>query len=192
MFSVILIGLSLSMDALTVSLSAGIGIRGLRRFYMVRAAFFFGLFQFIMPLLGWYLGKTVQAYITAYDHWIAFGLLAFIGGKMFIAGVTQKDLSREGDDPQKPTEDIRSVGPLLALSLATSIDALAVGISFNILGQGIWSSSAIIGGITFLVCLSGFVFGKGLGRFLGKWAERAGGLMLIAIGLKILLEHLLA
>ncbi|MDR2760116.1 MAG: manganese efflux pump MntP family protein [Spirochaetaceae bacterium] len=191
MFSVILIAFSLSMDAFTISLSAGISIRGLRRFYMVRAAFFFGLFQFIMPLLGWYLGKTVQAYIEVYDHWIAFGLLAFIGGKMFVEGFNRKDPARQGDEPGKPAEDIRSLAPLLALSLATSIDALAVGISFTVLGQGIWFSAALIGGITFLVCLTGFGFGKRLGRLFGKWAERAGGLILIAIGLKILLDHLL-
>ncbi|MDR0589417.1 MAG: manganese efflux pump MntP family protein [Spirochaetaceae bacterium] len=190
MFSVILIALSLSMDALTVSLSAGISIRGLRRFYMVRAAFFFGLFQFIMPLLGWYLGKTVQVYVEAYDHWIAFGLLAFIGGKMFIEGFTPKDPTPDGE-PSPKNEDIRSLGPLAALSLATSIDALAVGVSFTVIGQGIWSSAALIGGITFLVCLTGFGFGKRLGPLFGKWAGRAGGLILIAMGLKILLEHLL-
>jgi putative Mn2+ efflux pump MntP len=192
MFSVVLIALGLSMDALTVSLSAGIGIRGLRRFYMVRAAFFFGLFQFIMPLLGWYLGKTVRAFVEDYDHWIAFGLLAFIGGRMFIEGFKRKNPDRKGDGPPGQPEDIRSLGPLLALSLATSIDALAAGISFNILGHGIWSSAALIGGITFLVCLAGFAFGARLGRCFGNWAERAGGLMLIAIGLKILLEHLAA
>lgn len=189
MFPVILIALSLSMDAFTVSLSAGISIRALRPFYMVRASFFFGLFQFVMPLAGWYLGKTVEAYIEAYDHWIAFGLLAFVGGKMFIEGFRRKDQTREGDEGGGNTGDIRRLGPLLTLSLATSIDALAVGISFTILGQGIWSSAALIGGITFLVCLIGFGFGTRLGRFFGNWAERAGGLILIAIGFKILLEH---
>lgn len=193
MFSIVLIALSLSMDAFAISLSAGIGIKGLRRFYMVRAAFLFGLFQFIMPVLGWYLGKTVRVYIETYDHWIAFGLLAFIGGKMLKEGFAPPRKIREGDNPPGgtgPAGDIRRIGPLLTLALATSIDALAVGISFNILGHGIWSSAALIGGITFLVCLIGFGFGRRIGRFLGKWAERAGGFVLITIGFKILLEHL--
>lgn len=181
------------MDAFAISLSAGVSIKGLRRFYMVRAAFLFGLFQFIMPVLGWYLGKTVRVYIETYDHWIAFGLLAFIGGKMLKEGFDPKNQFREGDNPPGGTGqagDIRGIGSLLTLSLATSIDALAVGISFNILGHGIWSSAALIGGITFLVCLIGFGFGKRIGRFLGKWAERVGGIVLISLGFKILLEHL--
>ncbi|MDR2362978.1 MAG: manganese efflux pump MntP family protein, partial [Spirochaetaceae bacterium] len=123
----------------------------------------------------------------------AFRLLAFIGGKMLTEGFDPKKQIREGDNPPGGTGqagDIRGTGSLLTLSLATSIDALAVGISFNILGHGIWSSAALIGGITFLVCLVGFGFGRRIGRFLGKWAERVGGFVLIAIGSKILLEHL--
>jgi putative Mn2+ efflux pump MntP len=142
----------------------------------------------MMPVLGWFLGNTVQAYIEAYDHWIAFGLLVFIGGRMLKEGFDKKKQTPAETGPRR---DIRGFGTLLTLALATSIDALAVGISFNILGQGIWSSAALIGGITFAVCLTGFVFGRRIGYFLGKWAEWAGGLILIAIGLKILLEHLL-
>jgi putative Mn2+ efflux pump MntP len=196
MIAIILTALSLSMDAFAVSLSAGISGSSLKRFYMIRAAVFFGLFQFIMPVIGWYLGQTVQVYIEAYDHWIAFGLLVFIGGKMLKEGFEGKDQNpgnNTAEAAQGKTGDIRSLGNLLTLSLATSIDALAVGISFNILGLGrdIWSSAALIGGITLVVCLFGFSFGRRIGRFLGKWAERAGGLILIAIGIKILLGHLL-
>jgi putative Mn2+ efflux pump MntP len=192
MVAVVLTALGLSMDAFAVSLSAGISIAGLRPFFMVRGAFFFGFFQFIMPVFGWYLGNSVQAYIEAYDHWIAFGLLALIGGKMLKEGFEKKSRPSQ-EAPEGQTGDIRRLGSLLTLALATSIDALAVGVSFNILGlgQGIWPSAALIGGITFGVCLFGFGFGKRVGRFLGNWAERAGGLILIAIGLKILLEHLL-
>jgi putative Mn2+ efflux pump MntP len=130
-------------------------------------------------------------YIETYDHWIAFGLLVFIGGKMLIEGFEPPKQTREADNTARRAGDIRGFSALLTLSLATSIDALAVGVSFTILGQEIWSSAALIGGITFVVCLVGFGFGKRIGRFLGKWAERAGGLVLIAIGVKILLEHIL-
>jgi len=180
MISVILIGLSLSLDAFAVSISAGVSIKDLKTFHAVRACLFFGFFQFAMPVAGWYLGTAFAVYIRAFDHWIAFGLLAFVGGKMIWETFHDSDSAA----------DIRALPCLLTLSIATSIDALAVGLSFSILGQGIWLSAALIGGITFAVCLIGFEFGRRIGALLKKWAGVAGGLILIGIGVKILMEHL--
>jgi putative Mn2+ efflux pump MntP len=214
MLSIVLIGLSLSMDAFTVSVGAGVSIRNLKLFHAARASLSFGLFQFFMPVAGWLLGETVSSYITAYDHWIAFGLLAFIGGKMIAEGIRAMPRNRAGSGASpgqaaapeqaahgqiagksiKSTGDIRDPGTLLVLSLATSIDALAVGISLSILNHSIWISAALIGGITFLVCLLGFEIGRrlrqGIGLVLEKWAQFAGGLVLIGLGCKILAEHI--
>jgi putative Mn2+ efflux pump MntP len=187
MLEVALVGLSLSMDALAVSVSAGISIPGLRVFHALRASFLFGLFQFLMPLAGWFLGSAFLVYAAAYDHWIAFGLLALIGAKMI------REAFRAGHD-SGGAADLRSFGVLLVLALATSIDALAVGVSFSFLDTGIWESAALIGAITFTVCLTGFEAGKRFrrGRLLGRGAQIAGGLILIGIGLKILIEHFAA
>ncbi|GHV56898.1 putative manganese efflux pump MntP [Spirochaetia bacterium] len=193
MLSIVLIGVSLSMDAFAISVSSGISIPGLRPFYAVRSSFFFGLFQFIMPVAGWFLGSTFAGYIDAFDHWVVFALLAFIGGKMAFESLRSKD-GGEKDEGGKAVEsggDIRNMGTLLTLSAATSIDALAVGVSFSLLKQGIWLNAGIIGVVTLLICLAGFEFGRRLGRLFEKWAGLAGGLMLIGIGTKILIEHLI-
>jgi putative Mn2+ efflux pump MntP len=202
---VILIGISLSMDAFAISVSSGIAIPGLRPFYVLRSSFFFGLFQFLMPVAGWFLGSAFASYIGAFDHWVVFALLALIGGKMAIESLRKKSGAAEETkaaiEGKKPpaklpgasgTEgfaDIRSLGPLLAVSVATSIDALAVGVSFSLLDQGIWRNALIIGVVTFGCCISGFEFGRRLGRLFEKWAGVAGGLMLIGVGTKILIEH---
>jgi putative Mn2+ efflux pump MntP len=163
-----------------------------------------------MPVLGWYLGSSFSVYISAWDHWIAFVLLAFIGGKMLIEALCKKTADENKNESKNESEnrnenrdeknypaksDITNIKTLLVLSLATSIDALAVGISFSILGQGIWINSSIIGGITFAICLTGFGFGQRLrhrmGFLLEKWAEAAGGIILIGLGVKILVEHLI-
>ncbi|MDR2634341.1 MAG: manganese efflux pump MntP family protein [Treponema sp.] len=190
-FSILLIGLSLSLDAFAVSVSSGISLSGLGRFHIGRASCCFGLFQFLMPVSGWFLGKTFAVYIEAYDHWIAFGLLSFLGAKMLKEAFFSKPLSAAPatDRPQEGT-DIRNLGTLLTLALATSIDALAVGISFSLLKQAIWRPAAIIGGITCGVCLLGFEFGRRIGAVFKQGAQVAGGLILIGLGCKILLEHL--
>jgi putative Mn2+ efflux pump MntP len=187
MIEVLLVALSLSMDAFAVSVSSGICIPHLKKRFALRASFFFGLFQFVMPLLGWFLGSTFVGYIKAVDHWIAFGLLALIGGKMIVEGRGIKNSKEEC----KRT-DIRDMKTLLVLALATSIDALAVGISFRIIGEHMIRSSAIIGALTLGVCLFGFEFGRRIGTVLEKWAEISGGIILIGIGVRILLGHLLA
>jgi putative Mn2+ efflux pump MntP len=189
MLSIVLIGVSLSMDAFAISVGSGISIPGLRPFYALRSSFFFGLFQFIMPVAGWFLGSTFAGYIDAFDHWVVFALLAFIGGKMAFESLRSKDTAK---GKTGAGGDIRNLGTLLTLSAATSIDALAVGVSFSLLNQGIWLNAGIIGGVTLLICLAGFEFGRRLGRLFEKWAGLAGGLTLIGIGMKILIEHLLA
>jgi putative Mn2+ efflux pump MntP len=203
MLAIVLIGLSLSMDAFAVSVSSGVSIRKLRVFHAVRASLLFGFFQFIMPVTGWFLGKTFSSYIQAFDHWIAFVLLAFIGGKM-IREAWQNAGQTAGSGAAEPAEntetesrarsevyaDIRSFRILLTLAVATSIDALAAGFSFSILNQGIWGPAALIGGITFVVSLTGFEFGRRIGLAFERGAQTLGGLILIGIGIKILIEHL--
>ncbi|MDR2019238.1 MAG: manganese efflux pump MntP family protein [Treponema sp.] len=185
MFPVFLIGLGLSMDAFAVSVSSGICIREIKPFHIVRASLSFGLFQFIMPVLGWFLGKTVSAFIGGYDHWIAFALLCLTGGKMIKEGIEAKAAC-----PAEAAGDIRNPLILLTLSVTTSIDALAAGLSLNVLGHGLWLPAGIIGGVTFLVCLAGFEFGRRLGVLFGKGARIAGGIILTGLGFKILIQHL--
>jgi putative Mn2+ efflux pump MntP len=188
MLSVVLIGFSLAMDAFAVSVSSGISIKDLKVFHALRASFFFAFFQFAMPVAGWYLGMTFSSYIQAFDHWVAFGLLVFIGGKMLFEAIKEK---KETGGPDQG-KDIRFLPCLFLLAVATSIDALAVGLSFSLLGQNIWVPAILISVITFAVCLTGFEFGRRIGVLLKKRAEILGGLILIGIGIKILLEHCLA
>jgi putative Mn2+ efflux pump MntP len=192
-FSTVLIGFSLSMDAFAVSVSSGIAIPGLKPLYALRASFFFGLFQFLMPVAGWFLGSGFSSYIGAFDHWVVFALLSFIGGKMALESLRGRKAAAEAppNSGKAKTADIRSLWALLSVSVATSIDALAVGVSFSLLNQGIWHNALIIGVVTFCCCLTGFEFGRRLGRLFEKWAGLAGGITLIAVGTKIMLEHLL-
>jgi putative Mn2+ efflux pump MntP len=179
------------MDAFAVSVGAGVSIRGLKLSHAVRGAFFFGLFQFIMPIAGWYLGRSVFSLIEDYDHWIAFFLLALIGGKMIKESFDLKLSPPEtGRDVGKTAADIRNLRTLFALTIATSIDALAVGISYSVLEQDIWPAAGLIGGITFVVSMAGFELGKRVGLLFEKTAQIVGGLILIGIGVKILAEHI--
>jgi putative Mn2+ efflux pump MntP len=179
------------MDAFAVSAGSGISIKGLKFFYIIRGAFFFGLFQFIMPVAGWYLGKSTLSLIEDYDHWTAFVLLAFIGGKMIKESFDLKSSSPDADcRTEKKAADIRNLGTLFVLTIATSIDALAVGISYSVLDQDIWAAAGLIGGITFVVCIAGFELGKRIGLLFEKTAQLVGGLILIGLGIKILIEHI--
>lgn len=148
----------------------------------LRIAFFFGFFQFLMPLIGWIMGFGLEKFISTIDHWIAFILLAILGIKMIIESL-------------KPVEerkiDIHSLKILIFLSIATSIDALIVGITFALLPVNIWFATAIIGVTTFLLSLISIYIGKKCGETWGKKAEIIGGLILILIGSKILLSHVL-
>ncbi len=183
LIEVFLIALSMAMDAFAVCLSAGAHEQSFGPRPTFRLAFHFGLFQFLMPVLGWFAGATIERYITAYDHWIAFALLAFVGGRMIFSGFN-------------PEADAQKIDPsrgwtLVLLSIAVSIDALAVGLSLGIVGVTIWTPAVIIGIVTGLVSWLGLKLGKKLGEKFGKRMEITGGIILILIGVRILLAHLL-
>ncbi len=197
MLTYLLVALGLSMDAFAVSISSGICIPDLKPRHAIRAALAFGLFQFLMPLGGWFLGGAFKALIQGFDHWIAFGLLCFVGGKMLLEGLEHR---RKAAHPEACEDDETEVAGkrrsildplgLLILAVATSIDALAVGLSYSILGSPILLPATVIGLVTFVLCLGGCEFGKRLGARFEAWAEVAGGLVLLGIGAKILIEHL--
>jgi putative Mn2+ efflux pump MntP len=180
---IILIALSMAMDAFAVCLGAGTQDRTIGARPTFRLAFHFGLFQFLMPVLGWFAGATIERYIAAFDHWIAFGLLAFVGGRMVYSGLNpQEDASKS--DPSRGWT-------LVLLSIAVSIDALAVGLSLGIVGVTIWVPAVVIGIVTGLVSWLGLRLGNKLGEKFGKRMEIAGGIILILLGVRILLAHLL-
>ena len=176
----ILVALALSMDAFAVALSDGLSLKGRRRALLI--AGLFGFFQALMPLIGWLLGTQFEKYITEFDHWIAFGLLLFIGGKMIWEAV------RGGEEDEDDGKfDIKE---LFLMAIATSIDALAVGITFAFLNVNIWVAAAFIGVTTFLLSATGVKIGHVFGEKYKSKAELAGGVILMLMGLKILLEHL--
>lgn len=178
-----LIGVGLAMDAFAVSVCKGLGMKKLDKKGTFLIALFFGGFQALMPLIGWLLGKQFESYITSIDHWIAFVLLAFIGGKMIYEALSDK----EAEVAVTFKIDIKE---LVMLAVATSIDALAVGITFAFLQVNIWEAVSIIGIVTFVLSAVGVFIGYKFGSKFEKKAEIAGGVILILIGLKILLEHL--
>jgi putative Mn2+ efflux pump MntP len=182
LLTIILIAVGLAMDAFAVSIAKGIVINHDRRRTALLLGGFFGGFQMLMPAIGWLVGQSFKEIIMGVDHWIAFGLLAFIGLKM-IYDSTKKEKETE--------ESTLKLHTLLILAVATSIDALMVGLSFAFLQTPILEPIIAIGLITFLLSLSGFYFGCGLGRIFGNKIKIVGGLILIAIGLKILLDHIL-
>ncbi|MBR5930418.1 MAG: manganese efflux pump [Lachnospiraceae bacterium] len=182
---VLLIGIGLSMDAFAVALSKGLSMKKLNIRYGVLIAVFFGFFQAFMPLIGWLVCRSFEKYITRVDHWIVFVLLGFIGIKMIVDAI--KDRNKEEKDSER--EQIR-IGELFILAIATSIDALAVGISFAFLSINIWSSITIIGITTLILSFLGVLIGNKFGAKYQTKAQIAGGIILILVGLKILLEHL--
>ena len=169
----LLTAIGLSMDAFAVSVCKGLGMRKMRYDQALVIGLYFGVFQALMPLLGWLLGTSFSRYIQAFDHWIAFVLLAFIGGKMLWDVFHEKEESAAEK------------------SVATSIDALAVGIAFACLDVQIWSSVSIIGCVTLVLSFCGVWIGNRFGNRFEKKAEIAGGVVLILIGVKILLDHLI-
>ena len=171
------------MDAFAVALTTGGYLRSVSRRQAFRLSFHFGLFQFLMPLLGWFTGVQISHLISAYDHWIAFGLLTAIGAKMiYEAGHADTDMKT----------DMTKGMTLVGLSVATSIDALAVGLSLAILNTGIFIPSVVIGVVAAAMTLLGLRIGERYSHRFGKHIERAGGIVLLLIGLKILFEHLMA
>jgi putative Mn2+ efflux pump MntP len=181
LLEIILISFGLAMDCFAVSIAVGCKSCKIKASKIIQIAFFFGLFQALMPVVGWFLGNAFKNYISSVDHWIAFGILGFIGGKMLFEaffGEEQKSF------------DINKLFVVLTLSVATSIDAFIVGMSFAVLKVNIVIAVTLIGVITFLVTIFGAYFGKRLNLHLGKWAEIFGGIVLIGIGAKVLIEHL--
>lgn len=183
---VFLIGVGLSMDAFAVAVCKGLCMKRLDARQTAVIALFFGGFQALMPLIGWALGKQFESYITAVDHWIAFVLLAVIGGKML-----WEAFHDDGEDDACPVDGFQlDLKELTMLAVATSIDALAVGITFAFLQVEIVSSIVSIGVTTFVLSALGVALGHFFGARFEKPASTAGGIVLILIGCKILLEHL--
>ncbi len=180
-----LIGVGLSMDAFVVSICKGLGMSRLNMRQAAVISLFFGGFQALMPLIGWALGSQLTDFITPIDHWIAFGLLAFVGGKMLWDAFHEDD-----EDEGVQTDEKLDLKELLMLAIATSIDALAVGITFAFLQVAIVPSITIIGLTTFVISFAGVAVGHFFGARFEKPATIVGGVVLILIGVKILLEHL--
>ncbi|MDD7402650.1 MAG: manganese efflux pump MntP family protein [Butyribacter sp.] len=179
-----LIAVGLSMDAFAVSICKGLGMTKFRAGNATVIALFFGGFQALMPLIGWFLGSRFQKYIVNFDHWVAFGLLVFIGVQMIIE-------SRKEEEEVTENGDVLKIKELFLLAIATSIDALAIGITFALLpGTNIWLSILLIGITTFVISFGGVGIGFFFGNKYEKKAQVAGGIILIALGIKILLEHL--
>lgn len=177
MIAAVLLALALAMDAFAVALTQGARFRpGLRGAVTIAATF--GLFQGVMPLIGWGIGAVAFAYIAAIDHWIAFGLLTFLGARMLGGHVAEDEAARA-----------LTGTALLVAGIATSIDALAAGITLPTLDVAPLVAATLIGGVTFALSLAGVELGRRAGDALGQWAERAGGVILIALGCRILAEH---
>jgi putative Mn2+ efflux pump MntP len=178
------IALGLSFDTFAVSLSCGVVESKMRFKNAIRIALMLALFQGAMPVLGYFLGSTVSQYIEKFDHWVAFGLLMILGTRMVIEGLKK-------NDDREPV-DFSKLSILLTMAVGTSIDAFAVGISFAFLSVKIWSAGLLIGTVTFLASMTAIRIGKSAGSRLGSRVEILGGIILAAIGTKILLEHLMA
>ena len=181
--SLILIAFGLSFDTFAVSVSTGIKITYLKFKQALKIALTFGFFQALMPLIGWFLGVQIESYISNYDHWIAFGLLAILGLRMIYESFSKEE-NNTSANPLNPVI-------LIGMAIATSIDALVVGVSFAFMNMNIYLSVAIIGLVTFLVSMVGMLFGKKVGGKLGKRMEIVGGIILIIIGLKMLFSHII-
>ena len=185
LLTIIGIGIGLAMDAFAVSVVCGAVFRQLRILHALRMALFFGAFQSLMPLLGYAAGKTFEGVIGAYDHWVAFVLLVVVGGKMVVEAFKIEEVEKKPADPS-------SLIALLVLSIATSIDALAVGFTLSLVTHSIGLAVSLIGIITFGLSYAGYAIGKRVGHIFENKIEILGGLILIAIGLKILIQHLRA
>ena len=180
---ILLISLSMAMDAFAVCISAGTTPHTDGPRPTFRLAFHFGLFQFLMPVIGWFAGITIEHYIAAVDHWIAFALLAFVGARMIRSGFDPNGEEQKADPSRGWT--------LVLLSIAVSIDALAVGLSLGVIGVTIWYPGLVIGVVTGLVSWLGLRLGSRLGKKFGKRMEVIGGIVLVLIGVRIVVTHLL-
>ena len=175
------IAVALAMDAFAVALATGLTLDSVTGRHLFRLGFHFGLFQALMPIVGWLAGRTVQHLIAAYDHWVAFALLAFVGGKMLWEAFHGEE-TPENHDPTRGMS-------LILLSVATSIDALAVGLSLAMLGVSIWTPALVIGLVAGGLTVCGMLLGRRVGSLWGQRVVIFGGVVLCLIGLKILIEH---
>jgi putative Mn2+ efflux pump MntP len=181
--SILFIALGLSADCFAVALSGSISMRSVSLLQRLRTSLTFGFFQALMPILGWLAGRTVVNLIADYDHWVAFILLALIGVKMIWESTRNKE--------NRNKVDITGGLILLTLAVATSIDALAVGVTFAFLKVRIVLASSLIGIVAFIITMFSFAIGGKAGKLIGKRAETIGGVILIIIGLRVLLTHIL-
>lgn len=204
-YTVLLIAVGLAMDAFAVSVSTGMTVCDFNWKHNMKMSLMFGLFQFAMPVAGFFGATHFRSYIEKYDHWIAFALLTLIGGKMLWEAIFSKENKENTESlPSCPVPDSSAASPrkglmaadlltirrLTVLAVATSIDALAVGVSMAFLHVNIWFPSIIIGIVAFAFSYAGGFLGRRIGPNLGRVAEISGGLILVGIGVKILLDHL--
>jgi len=180
---VIFLAVGLAMDCFAVAVASGYAIKALKMRHAFTIAAFFGAFQAIMPIVGWLVGRSLSTWLMAVNHWIAFGLLTGIGAKMIYEAFGITRLEKE---PNR-----MNLSMLLLLSVATSIDALAVGLSLSILRTPIAAPALIIGFVTFILSFAGIYIGQHMGRHFENKLEALGGLILIGIGIKILIDHLM-
>ena len=180
--TIILIAISLSFDTFAVSISSGLVLKKIDFYNATKIAVTLAVFQAVMPLIGWLAGSGIKSYAESFDHWIAFGILGLLGGKMIYESFKT--------DPEDRSFNPLDIKVMIGMAIATSIDALVVGFSFALLNYKILFSIAIIGVVTYIVAMLGMLFGKNIGSRIGRRMEVLGGLMLIIIGLKILFEHL--
>lgn len=183
----LLMGIGLAMDAFAVSICKGLGMQKVNKKQAVVIGLFFGGFQALMPFIGWVLGIQFESYITSIDHWIAFVLLGFIGGKMIVEAVKPEE--EEAVEVKKVDAPL-DIKEMFILAVATSIDALAIGITFAFLQYPIVEAISIIGVVTFFISIGGVYVGNFFGSKYKNKAEFAGGLILVILGLRILLSHL--
>jgi putative Mn2+ efflux pump MntP len=178
------IAVALAMDAFAVSIAAGVALKSVSPRQTFRLAWHFGLFQAMMPVIGWSAGLTVRSHIEAYDHWVAFALLVFVAQGMLRSAFKADTSEAEAKDPTRGMT-------MVMLSVATSIDALAVGLSLSMISVSIWTPALIIGLVAGAFTTAGMHLGKVIGNMaqLSRWAELTGGLVLLAIGVNILREH---
>lgn len=184
LLTILIIAIGLSFDTFAVSVSSGLILRRIDFFNASKIAITLALFQAVMPLIGWLAGTGIKDYAENFDHWVAFGILGLLGGKMIYESFKT--------DPENRNFNPLDLKVMIGMAIATSIDALIVGFSFALLDFKILISIGIIGFVTYVVAMLGMLFGKKIGSRLGRRMEMIGGIMLILIGLKIFIEHLVA
>jgi manganese efflux pump family protein len=183
LITVLVLAIGLSMDSFAVSISCGLAEQKVSFSHAVKIAISFAFFQGMLPIVGWWMGTGIKTYVENVDHWIAFILLAYLGGKMIYEGITMP--------ADKKESDIYSFRHIMTLSIATSIDALVVGFSYALAAsEQIFGGAVIIGAVTFFFSMLGIRIGKDVGGKFGSKVEILGGLILIGLGFKILFEHL--